>query len=578
MQNFLKTYAIYFLILSLGLGSCSVFKKEKDVPTLSLNDIRFKEVFHEANSEKMIEHFEKAIQLFEECININPQSAASFFALSEIYYDLKNYTKSIDMAQSAFDINPKNKWYAIQLAELFYEQSSFLKSEIYLEKAVFDFEDKNIELKSKLASAYIFNNKYAKAIELLDLIEVENGIQVMTSVTKHDLYNELGKNEEAKAELNKLLDDAHHNLSIHSEAMEYFFKTRQSNNAEYIIDRIISIDSSNAIALIGKSKLALENNDVDEAFKWLNKGLNSNNIDINEHLYLIESLSVIGFEKRHPISFQINQELEKVYAGLFEKYPKNIQILELYGQYLVQNNQIDKSLIIYNQLLALQPATFDAWKNVLNAYYFADDFENLKVKGMESISIFPSQPIFYLLTSIGFQNTDNIDKAIELQDYGKDLVVENEPLKNDFLYYKAISLWLKGSEAESKIEFEKIFLNNPNNDKYYIGLAELLLNNNEFEESIIFAKKACEINNRNPENLFIFSKALFKLKQYDEAKSNMERAVGIDIYNYEYMNLLGDLEYFLGDIEKAVLVWKEAYNLNNLPSIQKKIDNKKYVE
>ena len=42
----------------------------------------FKVLFHEANSEKMIGHPEKAIALFEECLAMEPTNHAVHFALS----------------------------------------------------------------------------------------------------------------------------------------------------------------------------------------------------------------------------------------------------------------------------------------------------------------------------------------------------------------------------------------------------------------------------------------------------------------------------------------------------------------
>ena len=84
------THILGLLLLSNILISSSAFasskKKKKEVPKELPEKqlIALKNNFFEANKEKMIGNDDKAIKLFQNCIDIDPQHAASYYEMAHL--------------------------------------------------------------------------------------------------------------------------------------------------------------------------------------------------------------------------------------------------------------------------------------------------------------------------------------------------------------------------------------------------------------------------------------------------------------------------------------------------------------
>ena len=196
----LKTYSkIIAIVLFAFVISCK--NKENATKNSQSAAITFKDKFHEANSEKMINHYDRSIALFTECLAIKPNSAACFFAVSEIYIIKKDQPKALVAAQRAYELNPKNKWYTVHLADLFFASGNYHKSATYYELVFNDFGEKNIDYRYKLIESLIFSNQNQKAIDQLNIIELETGKTPEISLTKHDLYNAINKGDAADKEV-----------------------------------------------------------------------------------------------------------------------------------------------------------------------------------------------------------------------------------------------------------------------------------------------------------------------------------------------------------------------------------------
>ncbi len=566
------------IVIVLTFVACGNSKEVDPVNFQNENKRAFRTTFHQANSEKMIGHTENAIELFNKCISINPKSSACHFALSELYSDQNNTEKAIEYGRQAYDLNPKNKWYAQALGELYFNSGDYFNSTKYFEKVVIEFGDKNLDTRSKLTQSYIFSNQKEKAIEQLNRIELEDGKAVITSVTKHDLFVELNQPKEAKKEIEELLDAYQNSIEIPTQTMDYFLQTRQFEMAKLSIDHIQKINPEDGNALIGLAEIELYKNNITETFKYLERGLESEEIDAERKLMLLESLATLGFDIRFKNSREVNKKMSHLFEKSYEKESENERFLLLYGQYLLNNNKIDSAIIMFSKSVELAPADFNAWMSLLDANYLSEHYKELVARGQNAVELFPSQPLVYLLLGVGYYETNQYDKAEEIFFMGKELVVNDNELKEEFNYHSAKNLWQQGDKEAANQKFNQLFTAVPKNDKFYFGYASLLKEADDNASAIKYVKKAVELEQRNPEYYFLYATLLFENKEYELSEQMISRAVNQDVTNSEYIEFLGNVTYLLGDIEKAVEIWEEAYRIKPSLALKNKIDTKSYNE
>lgn len=131
----------------------------------------FQESFFEGLKQQGIQNYDKAINAFLKCKNLEPEKEVVSFELAKSYLLDKQYINAQQYAQEAVAADPENYWYANTLAETLKAQNtsvSAIKTQIPWN---------NTELKSNLASIYFELGNYEEAKAILE--EVEKTVKSM---------------------------------------------------------------------------------------------------------------------------------------------------------------------------------------------------------------------------------------------------------------------------------------------------------------------------------------------------------------------------------------------------------------
>ena len=576
----LAKISIHLIVIGLLTFSCKTkedgnSRKHNSLPI----ELTFKNKFHDANSEKMIGHYDKSILLFKECLLIDPKSAACNFALSEIYLKLNESEKSLEFAQKSFDLSSKNKWYLIHLSDIYHSVGNYHQSANYYDILFSDFNEKNINYRYKLVEALIFSNQNKKAISQLNILELELGKTPEISLTKHDLYNTIGEKEKAKQEITTLLNEHPKNEEIRTQILDYYLQTNQLIKAKSIANDILDINENNGNAYLGLADLEIRSNNIEKSFDYLERGFADENIDSERKMLLLNGLTSYAFDNKDPNSIIINKRLERLYKTVEEDEINNATFLLLYGSYLNMNNHTKRARAKFLQSIKINPSDYRAWDALLNADYTVQLFDSLFIDGQMAIELFPTQPMVYLLTGIGAYESMHFEEAEEYLFLGKDIVINNPELSSEFDYHMGKSLWKSGRSAEGKIYFDKALITYPENAKVYNGYALLLKDDNKLIEAELQIKKALNIEPKNETYLDLYGQILFELNKYIEAEEVYKLAVVIDYTNPSILEHYGNALFLNGKIENVLEMWKEAQKQGNQSKLlDKKIRDKKYYE
>ena len=126
-----QTVRIIAVIFLIGLiTSCSSSEKTasnkqrqiKTPPAKELTEeqqINLRYLYVEGLKEKYLENYQRAIELFSQCIRIDGRNHAAMYEIALIQGDLKNFADAIFFARSAAELDKDNVWYALYLGELY---------------------------------------------------------------------------------------------------------------------------------------------------------------------------------------------------------------------------------------------------------------------------------------------------------------------------------------------------------------------------------------------------------------------------------------------------------------------------
>ena len=567
--------ALVLGLLGLGFSACKGGKdlqeKEMKFPT----EDAYKSNFHAGILEKMRGNFDLAEGHFLKCLTINAQSDAAHFALSDLHELMGKPETAMTHAQQAYDIDPDNKWYVLRLADLNFKKGNYHKASEYFEKVIAD--EKNIDLKFKYAEALIYSKKQKRAIEMLDEIEVELGMSPNLSLTKHDLYREMGDEEGANKELQKLIEDNPNSIENRLVIADYFLRTNQVAKASIYLDQVLEINPKNGEAQLMLADIALRSNDLTKSLGHLEKGFAEDDVSIGRKINLIKGLEPYAFSA-NPDAEQLREGLGKLYTIIYDESLENDTLHYSYGIFLRELGEGKKAVDQFEKVTLLNPDNYNAWRQLLFMDYELERFDRMASNGEKAIEVFPAQPDMYLLTAIGYLETQQFDKAEEWLFLGQDLVVNDIGLKAEFVHQKGRLESKKGNYEKALDRYNEARKIDPQNGNVYISITETLLQQSNSEEAMKLVNNALTEAPTNAYLMYAKAKIFFHDKKYERTINQIENAL---IYNVDpqFHELKGDAHFQQGEKDKALEEWKKAKETGrDTQLLNKKINDQQYYE
>lgn len=579
--RFVKSRAVKFVLFTIIIFSITNCKtQEEATPQKSGTTPReqFKSLFHEAMSEKMIGHYDRATTLFEQCLILEPQNAAVHFALADLYEVLGNLPKAIQAANTAYDLDKTNKWYGLKVAQLYFKTGDFEKSASFFEIAITE-EEKSLELKYQFAEALINSRQYEKAIVVLNDIEVETGKFAEMSLAKHDMYMMLGQPEKAKAEIDLLLSENPTNVDFRMTVGQYYMDTDQYDKARSICQDIIKINPEfgEVYFLLGDIELRTDN--VQNAMDFYGKGFSKESVSLDRKLYFISILMPMAFSYAGPESKIVEKGLGDAFKLIYDPALNNAPLHTAYGDYLMQSGNKNAALEQFKIVAGLNSPDYSFWKLILELEMELEDYPNLFIDAQKALELFPSQPEFYLFAGIAGYEVGKFSESEEFLFLGKDLVINNNALRAEFYTQLGVMNCVQKNYTEGYTNFEEAKKIDPGQAKMYGLKGYYLLQENKIQEAETEVEKGLTINPNSTDVIYTKGLLLIAKKQFQNAVDFLKSAAPKNLENGKFLELYGDALFLNGQKEDAIIIWQEALkNGNQSELLKRKIADKTYYE
>lgn len=570
-----------FVLISLiiGLSSCKNAQEAtgETVPPVKPSN-RFKELFHEAVSEKMIGHYDRAIVLFEECLKLDQTNGAVHFALSELYEIQGDYSRALESAKSAYTSDKTNKWYAIRLAQIYYNLGDYSNSAVYFEIGITE-DEQNLELKYQYAETLINSRQYAKAIAVLDEIEVETGRILELTMAKHDMYRILGQPEKAENEIRSLLEEDPQNTEVRIRLGTYYLGQEQFEKAKQMAEDVIRINPAGGEGYFLLGDTELRQGHSQRAFDLYAEGFSKEDISLERKLEMIWTLSDLPFNYQNADAAICEKGLGHLFELIYDPALRNETLHTYYGSFLLNQGKSEEALKQFKIVCDLNGTDFTFWNQLLFLERELGAYKDLYEDGQKGLELFPSQPVFYLHTGVGAYEIGKFTEAEEFLFLGKDLVVNNDVLLADFYVALGEMSCLEKKTNEGYAYFEQAKRAYSAGAKPYGVKAKWLLAENRIQEAEAEIKAGLLLNEYDPDVLHVKGLLMLRNKDYPGALETLEKAVLYDNKNGLLLEHYGDALFLNGQKEKAVQLWKEARKHGNKSDVlTRKIADSTYYE
>ncbi len=532
-------------------------------------------LFIDANKKKNAGALKEAEMLYQKCIELDPQDAASMYELARIYILNNNLAEAQIMAKMATEIDSTNTWYKLLLSNIYKIDKAYASSVGVLEDLVRQ-DPENLEFNKELAYNYVMIGENEKAIQLLNIIEGKVGVNEQISMQKQKLYTGLKMADSAIVEIEKLIKEFPLEARYYALLAELSLQNKFDDKALWAYSKIVELDPENAYIHISLSDFYRKSGNNSKALDELKLGFLNDELDIDSKIQIMLSYYTPEqiFEENNPEAFDL-------ITLLADKYPENTRILAIKSEVLYQARDFEKAHEILLKVVNIDSTLFASWEQLLITESALSDFESLKKNSQKVIRLFPRRPIAYLFAGMVDSQEGKHKEALEYYKKGIKLVVNNAALSVQFYSFLGNSYHELGDDGASDQAYESALRLDPenalilNNYAYYLSLRSEKL---DLAKQMSF--KAVQLDPENVSNIDTKAWVLYKLEDYEEAKKIIEKALAIsDENSAEVFEHYGDILFRLGEKKKAIKWWKKARKKGTDSKwLNKKIKDKKLYE
>lgn len=540
----------------------------------SFDEREFTKYLIQATGAKISGDIYAADSIYKKCLLLNPESGVVNFELSGLYISLDQPQKALEYANKAVILSPENEWYLANLAVLYKKINNHKKSAESFSKLVVSKPEK-ISYLFSLTEELLNNNSYKKAIKVLDVIEKKIGIKEEISIQKHQIYLFLKNKKKAVIELENLISNEPESISRLGLLAEYYENAKKSELAKAILNKMLSIDSSNGLVRLSLFQHYYKNKEYKKGYEELLLVMNSNSIEINLKKQILMQIS---YDKSSPYNISEVCNLAQSFLSIDSK---NSDVLLLMGDFKMLLREEDTACYYIRESLKINPSPFNAWSKLITSTLSRNKFDITINDAKMAIESHPNQPFPFLAIGIALNRKKEHAKALKELLKGKDLVFDDNFLESNFLqeignsYYGKEKFKISFDYYEMSIALDSNNFILLNNYSYYLALRKTNLKRAEELMLKVIAKFP-----NNSTYLDTYGWVMFQLGSYSESEKFLFKAIiNSDGQSGEILEHYGDVLYKLKKIDEANVFWNKSKKTGNYSKkLIQKISENKFIE
>lgn len=564
---------IFIALTTVVLFSCKTGEVvSNDEPKIiSKSDHPYYTAFHKGLRFKLQGRIDDAIKQFDLCLSMRENDPAVYYALSQLHLMKDDFTLSSENIKKAAELDPDNTWYIQELAYMYYEMNDFPKAVENFEKLT-KAKPENVEWLFGYSEALIRNKQVKEAIDVLNDIEDQIGMNPQLSSEKYSLYMELGDEEAALNELAVCRLVFPKSPQLIGTYVQHYFGKNEMDKAIEMLEELVEADPENGRAHLALADIYRQQGKLNEAMIELEKAVRSSDVDIDSKMNVLFSV----FEY-YP---ELDDEVLPVIEALVETHAQEAKAWSMMGDFLLKKKDNDGALDAYRTALEFDKSRYPIWDQVLIMEYQAGKFELLYTDSKACLELFPNVPTVYLLFGVAANLTERYEEALDPLTMGVELVINDRPLKAEFKGQLAEAYFGIGDKKEGIKAYQEAIELDPasnlirNNFAFRLASEKTEL---DLAESLIdqVLERRDDVAQYQDTKGFV----LFQKGEYDSAKQYFEAAYEMDPTDGLILEHLGDVQAKKGDSSKAKMWWQRAIDAGREnENLRRKLKDGKYYD
>ncbi|WP_241499009.1 tetratricopeptide repeat protein [Rufibacter ruber] len=520
----------------------------------------------------VLEEYGKALDRFQRAYAISPTNAAVNYKLAETSLLLGSVRGALPFAKAALELEPKNQYYHLLLAQIYTNQQQY-------EEAIKVYARLTTELPNteqylfNLTDLYLAKNRLDDALRTLGQIEEKYGLIEEISFKKQQIYLKQNNLEKALAEGRNLIEANPDEVKYLLAQAEMLAANKRVAEAIQMAEKALKVAPDNAYGRLMLADLLQQQGKHAEADVQLELAFGNSSLDIDSKVKIL-----VDYIRRLPDAKVATQAI-KLAELTTKAHPQEAKAFAVAGDIYVNADKKLQARDNYLKAVKLDPGHFKIWQQIVLLDGEMNHTDSLIVHSERALEFFPNQPMFWYYNGVAHLLNKNYSKGAKSLEYGRRMAGNNVELQLQFNLqlgdaYHSLEQYDLSDQAYDRVL--AIDPNNPhalNNYSYFLSLRGHNLAKAKIMAGVLVAQFP-----DNATYLDTYAWVLYKLKDYQEAKRLLEKAVALSS-DATIIEHYGDVLYQLGSREAALKQWVRANQVGGASeAISKKIKDKKLYE
>ena len=519
-----------------------------------------------------------AFDLLRHARDLNPNAPEVYYLLAPYYVDLKDDTRSRAYYERAATLDPENSSYIEKLGQLYVSQKDYPNAINAYEK-LYALNKARVDVLQILYQLYGSLNEFQQMINVLNRIEVLEGSSEQISLSKMQIYEQMGEKRKEYDELKSLVDS--HPLDLNYKVMfgNWLLQNGKKKEAVKLYRNVLKEEPTNALAklsLLDYYRTIGDQATVDVITQEL---LQSPKTEKETKIALLRQ--VISSNQQANVSD--SAEVMKLFSQALSVPQTDADILMMKAAYM-SLKKMPKAEInrVYEQAIDVEPDNSRARIALIQNIWDTGDYDKVIAICRPAQEYNPEEMVFYYFQGMAQYQKHENDAALQTFRKGVSQIKadSNPDVVSDFYALMGEILHEKGRLAESFQAYDSCLQWKPdniaamNNYAYYLSEA-----NKDLPKAEQLSYKTIKAEPNNSTFLDTYAWILFQQKRYEEAKIYIDQAIRSDsTLTGVVKEHAGDIYAMTGDIDKALEFWQQSLKGGNQSAVlKKKIQLKKYV-
>ena len=580
--------------------SCGTLKSQKDnLPNKKksvVSDLlspaaqrRYDYFYLEALRLKQKGDYDAAFDLFNHCLDINPNGASSLYELFSFYMYMQQPENAEKALKKAVKISPDNYWYKQTLAA-YYQNKGLLPEAIYVLEDMSSQFPSRLEPLVSLIELYNRTKDYDQVIATLNRLENLDGKSEQLSMEKFKIYLTMKDDVKAFDEIENLAKEYPYDMRYLTILGDLYLNNGKNEEAYDTYMEVLNKEPGYVPALLSLASYYEKQGEDSLYQKQIDTLLLNESVDSNSKLEIMRGL-IVKSEQGDKDSTKI----ASLFNSILETKQENADVAMLAAQYFLTKKMDKESIPVLNKVLELDPENTPARLQLLNFAVREQNNDKIIDICKRAIEYTPEVLEYYYYLGLTYNQKNMSDEALDVFKKGLGQITpeSDKAIASDFYAIMGDLYHIKNMNKEAFAAYDSALVYKDdnigalNNYAYYLSIEKT-----DLDKAEEMSYRTVKAEPTNGTYLDTYAWILFEKGKYAEAKIYIDQALINDgDKSSVVVEHAGDIYYKNGNIEKAVEFWEKAYKLaqeaddtngnkreeKEVNLLKKKISQKKFI-